>query len=159
MLPVLLVLIVSAVFLTHQTNKSHAICISPCSTAPVFYDCSPVPGKATICIDPTTGYGPVVLIYNTAGKVVWSSGVTSACVTYSNTFVQKIGDYTNDIGYGNDPVVGRAIFWGAEGSSLNLIPGCNNINVTAQAIMPQATYNALRWVANSNGVNVAKAAH
>jgi len=120
---------------------------SPAMASAGAYDCSPVPGHASVCIDPTTGYGPVVLVYALSGVLVWSSGVTAACTTTHRIYFSK-----ND----NVSLVIYSGIYNGVYDATAFSSGYNPCTGGSGALMSQTTMDNFRWYSNYYGTSAAR---
>ena len=109
--------------------------------------CSPVQGVSSVCLDNTTGYGPVVFVFNAQGQTVLARGVNDTCGSLRGTAYVR-----SDFPDGTRYEFGR---YGG-GNGVRFIVGGNSISCSgrnfAAAVTTQETMNLLRWYGNSNNV-------
>lgn len=122
------------------------------ATTPVsaWSSCSGYVGYGTVCVDPTTGYGPVVYIYNSSGTLVWTSGVNSIDVKGTVLVSPKVVDQGDFVRYGWDGYyVNFSVGPAWPGGNY----GHDSISLT---MMNQSTMDSFRWVSNYYNTQVAR---
>ncbi len=136
--------VLSKLVLTTMFALASLVVSSP-STASAYtiYDCYGAYAQATVCIDPTTGYGPLVYVFDANGTAIYITGVEAAC-TQGNWYVApKAHDYGNHV----------AFFDGSNFGSISVLPyhyyGCTSGNVRGEADVTQTQMDYIRWYANS----------
>lgn len=110
-------------------------------------NCSPISGYSSICLDPTTGYGPVVYVYNSAGSIIYATGVVNICVTNTGVASPKNTDAGYYVAYGN--------------GSGNVFLHVSNVTacltgMIGTATMTQTQMDYVRWYSNSVNTQRAK---
>jgi hypothetical protein len=126
----------SLLFGSSQTAQAYSI-----------YDCYGAYAQATVCIDPTTGFGPLVYVFDANGTAIYITGVEAACTKGNYYMTPKTvdhGSYVN-FGYGNtSPGYVASI-----GVFPHYYTGCAAINSMGQADVTQTQMDYIRWYANS----------
>ena len=98
--------------------------------------------QATVCIDPTTGYGPLVYVYDANGYAIYITGVNYACTTGNYYITPKTQDTGTYVYYGAQTANQAAL------SNSNFYTGCPSpIRGVVQATNTQL--NNIRWYSNS----------
>lgn len=117
-----------------------------------IYDCAGVAGYNTACVDPTTGYGPVLWLCQ-GTNCSWSTGISSAAL-YSTfdqpTPVQRWGWNAGAEFYNGSAAIGVPGY-------ISPYDGCNT--VCAAAFMSQAVFNQVIYISNSSGIDYVRFVH
>jgi hypothetical protein len=99
----------------------------------------------TACVDTTSAYGPVLLVFNSSGTLVWSSGVPNTSVCTVGTAQTRNYDTATHVIYG----AGTAVVANIEVAGG--MPSCGS-TVQAAINLNQEQMDYFRWYSNSNGV-------
>jgi hypothetical protein len=111
--------------------------------------CTGVANQATVCLDPTTGYGvPVIFVFSSSNSstAVWTSTITSACSQGTYTKSPKAD---GDVAVNYGPSTAHIVFTSTTQGT------CSGTNL-GWGYMSQSTLDAFRWVSNYYGTNTGK---
>ncbi len=101
--------------------------------------CSAVSGQPTVCVDPTTGVGPVVNVYGTSGAYITSlPSPVAVCTT---------GTITPRQFFDNNPGSTTGVGWNNGSNSLNVKTAGSTSCVAGAnvATVSYAQWDTLRW--------------
>ena len=111
--------------------------------------CHPRSGVASICVDRTTGYGPVVFVFDRAGRTVLARGLNATCGRLLGSAWGRT-DYPEGNRYEFGRSVGNSYRFVVGGNRI----GCSNEATFGAAVVTQETMDLLRWYGNANNVQV-----
>ena len=113
--------------------------------------CYPVKGISGVCLDNTTGFGPVVFVFNAQGQTVLARGVNATCGRLRGTAFSRT-DFPDGTRYEFGTYGRNGVRFIVGGNSI----GCSGEANFAAAVITQETMNLLRWYGNSNNVQRAQ---
>lgn len=113
------------------------------------YDCFGMAGYNSACVDPTTGYGPVLWLC-TGTNCSWSTGIGGAAFyptfdagTDFNTPFSRYAWNASAEFYTSSTNIGVL-------GSIDTDASCNS--GCGYAFMPQSTFNSVIWISNSSNI-------
>jgi hypothetical protein len=106
------------------------------------YDCGPMGTYKYVCIDPTTGFGPLIYFFN-GQTLEYATGVTGACGYVGGTTDGEIyWPHYDSSSYVQAVAFGTSVYW-----TNGVITSCGG-QTQAVAWMPQSTLDTFRYVTN-----------
>ena len=120
------------------------------------YDCAGSPNLNLICVDPTTGYGPVLWMCNLT-NCSWSTGITAAATATFGDFDET--DFPNNYAWYADSV--SRFYYGPFSIGVPgyiTQDGTCNVNC-GYATMSQSVFNQVTWIINSSGIYYIRFVH
>jgi len=135
-------IIATKAFVTTMFALASLLVVSPSVVSADPTSCYGAYGQATVCIDPTTGFGPLVYVYDANGYQIFATGVNYACTQGNWYITPKTYDSYGFVDYG----AGSSYYAYFTSGGYN---GCNATAIKGMAAVTQTQMNNIRWYSNS----------